>query len=77
MKPHIAQVHQLSVMPTELCLRLPVVVRHTITDDSPLASWRGGQASLAADANSEIVAVVCCLSLRMLAPSLGPYHHID
>ena len=55
------QVHQLEVRPERLVLRLPMVVRHTITEDSPLASWRSGQAGIAADASSEIVVVVSCL----------------
>lgn len=38
-------------------LRLPMVVRHTISEDSPLANWRSGQAGMAADASSEIAVV--------------------
>lgn len=39
-------------------LRLPVIVRHIITPDSPLASWRAGPAGLSADADAEIYVAV-------------------
>ncbi|BDA50813.1 probable inward rectifier potassium channel 2 [Coccomyxa sp. Obi] len=52
------EVHQLEVKPERLVLRLPMVVRHAITEESPLANWRSGQAGIAADASSEIVVVV-------------------
>ena len=52
------QVHQLDATPSQLCLRLPMVVRHTITPESPLASWRSGPSGIGADASSEIVVVV-------------------
>ena len=50
--------HQLDITPSQLCLRLPVVVRHRITQDSPLATWRSGPSGVGADASSEIVVVV-------------------
>ena len=52
------QVHQLEATPSQLCLRLPMVVRHTITSESALASWRSGPSGIGADASSEIVVVV-------------------
>ena len=48
----------LDITPSKLCLRLPMVVRHRITQDSPLASWRSGPAGVGGDASSEIVIVV-------------------
>ena len=50
--------HQLEATPSQLCLRLPMVVRHTITPESALASWRSGPSGIGADASSEIVVVV-------------------
>ncbi len=50
--------HQLDITPSQLCLRLPMVVRHRITQDSPLATWRSGPSGVGADASSEIVVVV-------------------
>lgn len=41
----------------QVMLRYPVTVRHEITDTSPLATWRSA-ASLAADADAEIVVLV-------------------
>lgn len=52
------QVHQLEVTPARLLLRLPMTVRHIITESSPLSNWRSGQAGIAADASSEIIVVV-------------------
>ena len=52
------QVHQLDITPSQLCLRLPMVVRHCITQDSPLATWRSGPSGVGGDASSEIVVVV-------------------
>ena len=56
----------LDITPSKLCLRLPMVVRHRITQDSPLASWRSGPAGVGGDASSEIVIVVS-LPLLMVA----------
>ena len=56
------QVHQLEAVPSQLCLRLPVVVRHTITPNSPLAPWRSSPAGVGVDASSEIVVVVSLLA---------------
>ena len=53
-----AQMHQLDITPSQLCLRLPLVVRHRITQDSPLATWRSGPSGVGADASSEIAVVV-------------------
>ena len=50
--------HQLDITPSQLCLRLPMVVRHRITQDSPLATWRSGPSGVGADASSEVVVVV-------------------
>ncbi len=50
--------HQLDITPSQLCLRLPMVIRHRITQDSPLATWRSGPSGVGADASSEIVVVV-------------------
>lgn len=55
----MAQAQELDVGRQRLLLRLPVLVSHRITEDSPLRAWRAGLAALAADANSEIVVVVC------------------
>ncbi|EIE26204.1 E set domain-containing protein [Coccomyxa subellipsoidea C-169] len=52
------EVHQLEVTPARLLLRLPMTVRHIITESSPLSNWRSGQAGIAADASSEIIVVV-------------------
>ncbi|KAK9807434.1 hypothetical protein WJX73_006651 [Symbiochloris irregularis] len=41
-----------------LMLRLPVIVRHIIDADSPLASWHNGTSALAADADTEIYVAV-------------------
>jgi hypothetical protein len=62
-----AQVHQLEVAPRQLCLRLPVTVRHVIDAGSPLAHWRQGPAGIGADASSEIVVVVRCTEQAPLA----------
>ena len=53
------QVHELEVGRQRLLLRLPVLLCHRVTESSPLRAWRGGPSALAADANSEIVVVVC------------------
>ena len=55
----LVQVHELEVGRQRLLLRLPVLICHRVTESSPLRSWRGGPSALAADANSEIVVVVC------------------
>ena len=49
---------QLAVQPAQLCLRLPMTVRHVIDAASPLAAWRQGPSGIGADASSEIVVVV-------------------
>lgn len=74
-----AQVHQLEVSPARLVLRLPMVVRHTITEASPLANWRTGQAGIAADASSEIVVVVspCPFTLNACHIVMALLHALD
>lgn len=41
-----------------LLLRLPVVVRHLVDDDSPLSRWQSGPSGIGEDADSEIIVVV-------------------
>ena len=41
-----------------LLLRLPVTVRHTVDNSSPLARWQSGPSAMSEDADSEIVVVV-------------------
>ena len=43
-----------------LLLRLPVVVRHLVDDDSPLSRWQSGPSGIGEDADSEIIVVVSC-----------------
>ena len=58
--------HQLDITPSQLCLRLPMVIRHRITQDSPLATWRSGPSGVGADASSEIVVVVSFMTVHGL-----------
>lgn len=41
-----------------LLLRLPVIVRHVIGENSPVSRWQKGSTAIAEDADSEIVVVV-------------------
>ena len=61
----------LDITPSKLCLRLPMVVRHRITQDSPLASWRSGPAGVGGDASSEIVIVVSLPPVMVARPQRG------
>jgi len=60
-----------------LLLRLPLLVSHRITEDSPLRAWRSGMAALAADASSEIVVVVEAVHYASSRPALRQHtYHV-
>ena len=60
--------HQLDIQPRQLCLRLPMTVRHVIDAASPLSPWRHGPSGIGGDASSEIVVVVRAPCKYLSAP---------
>lgn len=58
-----------------LCLRFPVVVKHTIDSTSPLSHWTGPRALLN-DTDSELLAIVEATTLLTSLPAVRAVRYV-